>query len=54
MFSISKGANVIEQADIARVGKEIGEAARAERVVLFGSVCFVSQALREGMTVYAR
>jgi hypothetical protein len=28
---------VIEQADIEWVGKEIGEAARAERVVLFGS-----------------
>ncbi len=36
-FSISKGANVIGLADIERVGKEIGEAARAERVVLFGS-----------------
>jgi len=28
---------MIEQADIERVGKEIGEAARAERVILFGS-----------------
>lgn len=28
---------MIDQADIERVGKEIGEAAKAERVILFGS-----------------
>lgn len=30
-------AAVINQADIERLGRQIGEAARAERVVLFGS-----------------
>ena len=45
---------VIARSDIERVAREIGEAAKAERVVRFGSVSFVSQALRVGETVYAR
>ncbi len=45
---------VIDRADIVRVAREIGEAAKAERVVLFGSSYFVAEALREGETAYAQ